>query len=127
MEDGRIPKDLLFGELATGARPTGRPCLRFKDVCKRDLKDCSVSPADLQSAISDRNKWRTLTKLGCRQSEEQKTGDLKRREKKESRNPSQRTPSLHAPVLVEPATLAFASSVTASATGADFMGKLVKT
>ena len=37
MKDGRIPKDLLYGELATGKRPTGRPQLRFKDVCKRDL------------------------------------------------------------------------------------------
>ena len=34
MKDGRIPKDLLYVELATGKRPTGRPQLRFKDVCK---------------------------------------------------------------------------------------------
>ena len=27
MEDGRIPKDMLYGELATGSRPTGRPTL----------------------------------------------------------------------------------------------------
>ena len=37
MEDGRIPKDLVYGELATGKRPTGRPHLRFKEICKRDL------------------------------------------------------------------------------------------
>ena len=30
MEVGRIAKDLLYGELATGKRPTGRPQLRFK-------------------------------------------------------------------------------------------------
>ena len=30
MKDGRIPKDLLYGELATGKRPTGRPQLRFR-------------------------------------------------------------------------------------------------
>ena len=34
MEDGRIPKDLLYGELATGKKPTERPQLCFKDVCK---------------------------------------------------------------------------------------------
>ena len=30
MDDGRIPKDILYGELATGTRPTGRPALRLK-------------------------------------------------------------------------------------------------
>ena len=34
MKDGCIPKDLLYGELATGKRPTRRPQLRLKDVCK---------------------------------------------------------------------------------------------
>ena len=31
MEDGRIPKDLLCGQLASGCRPVGRPALRYKD------------------------------------------------------------------------------------------------
>ena len=34
MKDGRIPKDLLYGELEFGSRPVGRPKLRFMDVCK---------------------------------------------------------------------------------------------
>ncbi|KAI4877165.1 hypothetical protein NFI96_020668 [Prochilodus magdalenae] len=38
MQDGRIPKGILFGELATCSRPTGRPKLRYKDTCKQDLK-----------------------------------------------------------------------------------------
>ena len=38
MEDGRIPKDLMYGELATGYRDKGRPKLRYRDVCKRDIK-----------------------------------------------------------------------------------------
>ena len=35
MEDDRIPKDLLYGELNQETRSTGRPKLRYKDVCKR--------------------------------------------------------------------------------------------
>ena len=33
MDDGRIPKDLLYGEIAEAKRPVGHPKLRFKDVC----------------------------------------------------------------------------------------------
>jgi len=33
MEDGRIPKDILYGELAVGKRPRVRLHLRYKDVC----------------------------------------------------------------------------------------------
>ena len=73
-------------EHATGARSTGRPSFRFKYVCERDLKDCSISPADLQSATFDRNKWRTLTKLGCRQSEEQKANALRTQKEERKQN-----------------------------------------
>jgi hypothetical protein len=32
MEDGRIPKDILYGELSIDERKKGCPKLRFKDV-----------------------------------------------------------------------------------------------
>lgn len=38
MEDGRVPKDILYGELSAGGRSTGHAQLRYKDVCKRDAK-----------------------------------------------------------------------------------------
>lgn len=41
MEDGRIPKDLLYEELASIKRAFDRRQLRYKDVCKRDM--CSLS------------------------------------------------------------------------------------
>ena len=44
MDDGRIPKDVLYDELATGSIPTGRRVLRYKDVCKRDLEAGSINP-----------------------------------------------------------------------------------
>ena len=38
MDSSRLPRAVLYGELSTGSRPLGRPRLRFKDVCKRDMK-----------------------------------------------------------------------------------------
>ena len=38
MEDHRIPKQLMFGELEQGHRRQGRPFKRFKDTVKAGLK-----------------------------------------------------------------------------------------
>ena len=43
MEDGRITKDILYGELASGKGSVGRLQLRCKDVCKRDLKALDIN------------------------------------------------------------------------------------
>jgi len=42
MEDGCIPKDALYGEIAGTKRPKGCQKLSYKDVCKWDMKE---SPA----------------------------------------------------------------------------------
>ena len=42
MDDGRIPKESLYGQLKTGVRKVGRLVLRFKDASKRDLKACKI-------------------------------------------------------------------------------------
>ena len=68
-KDQGHPKDIMYGELTTGTRPTGRPTLRYKDVCKRDLKTCSISPGNLESATADRTLWRSTVKAGVKQAE----------------------------------------------------------
>jgi len=43
MEDGRLPKDILYGQLPSAPRPVGRPKLRYKDFLKRDLKALNIN------------------------------------------------------------------------------------
>ena len=57
MEDGRIPKDLLYGELASGTRTVGRPLLRFRDVAKRDLTSLKIT--DWENVANNRAEWRS--------------------------------------------------------------------
>ena len=42
MGDERILKSVLYSELSDDTRKRGRPTLRFKDVCKRDLKNLNI-------------------------------------------------------------------------------------
>ena len=70
MKDGRIPKDILYGELATGKRPTGRPQLRFKDVCKRDLQALGLNTDSCKVSATDKDAWRYTVKERLSQYEE---------------------------------------------------------
>ncbi|XP_062591527.1 uncharacterized protein LOC134253020 [Saccostrea cucullata] len=69
IDNGRIPKDVLYGELATGSRPTGRPVLRYKDVLKRDMRAGDIDPACWEAVAADRNRWRHAVKAGLQLSE----------------------------------------------------------
>ena len=58
MSDGRIPKDLLYGELDHGLRPVGRPKLRFKDTCKQDIIEIGLDVENWETLAADRGRWR---------------------------------------------------------------------
>ena len=75
MEDGRIPKEMLYGELATGTRLAGRPVLRYKDVCKRDLKAGDINSEGWEAAAADRDSWRHAVETGI-QTSRKKREDL---------------------------------------------------
>ena len=62
MEDGRIPKDILYGELALGRRTTGRSHLRYKDVCIRDIKAVDIDTMSWEGLVADRTEWRSALK-----------------------------------------------------------------
>ena len=52
MNDGRIPKALLYGQVAHGRRHRGRPKLHYKDCCKREMKSVDVS-SDIWETTDD--------------------------------------------------------------------------
>ena len=58
MADTRIPKQLLYSELADGSRKRGRPKLRYKDTLKASLKSCLIDPDTWEQSASDRAAWR---------------------------------------------------------------------
>ena len=71
MEDGRIPKDILYGGLASGKRSVGRPQLRHKEVCKRDLKALDINIQCWEVMAADRNSWRSTLQRQLKAGEEQ--------------------------------------------------------
>ena len=64
------PKDLLYGELVQGKRPTSRPQLRFKDVCKRDLKALNIDQNNWEATALKRSAWRQTVQKGLSKFEE---------------------------------------------------------
>ena len=71
MEDGRTPKDILYGELASGKRSVGRPQLRYKDVCKRDLKALDINIQCSEDMAADGNSWGSTLQRQLKAGEEQ--------------------------------------------------------
>ena len=57
MDDGWIPKDILYAELTSGKRQIGRPQMRFKDVCKNDLRCFGIVPSSWENLAQDRPRW----------------------------------------------------------------------
>ncbi|XP_019622342.1 PREDICTED: PHD finger protein 12-like [Branchiostoma belcheri] len=64
MGKGRIPKDLLYGQLESGSRPVGRPHLRYRDVCKRDLASAGISVDSWEELALNRSDWKHAVKAG---------------------------------------------------------------
>ena len=64
MDDCRIPKYILYGELALGRRKTGHSHLRYKFVCVRDMKAVHIDTMSWEGLAADRPKWRSALKTG---------------------------------------------------------------
>ena len=63
MDDTRIPKQLLYGELAQGKRQRGRPKLRYKDTCKVNLTRCDIDVKTWEETAQDKTAVKEGTVL----------------------------------------------------------------
>ena len=90
MANGRIPKVMLYGELVTGTRTVGRPHLRYRDTCKRDMKVAGIDTT-WEAAADDRGHWRAVVKAGMRRGEENRSVH----EAVKGRRASKSLPTLH--------------------------------
>ena len=120
MHDGRLPKDILYGELATGSRPTGRPTLRYKDVLKRDLKAGCICQQALKHWQRTAAVGNTLPSQPSRQQSRRERSSGKRRElggarEQRQRQPPRTTTSSHAATATGSAVRGSASTATAGA------------
>ncbi|XP_047470539.1 uncharacterized protein LOC125026277 [Penaeus chinensis] len=69
MDDSRIPKQLLYGEMAQGTRPRGRPKLRFKDKCKSTLTKFNINPSKFEDTADGRTAWKSTLTAGAKHNE----------------------------------------------------------
>ncbi|XP_061728258.1 uncharacterized protein LOC133533309 [Cydia pomonella] len=64
MDASRLPRQVMLGQIANARRPVGRPKLRFKDCCKRDLICFDIHPHNWESQAEMRPEWRRDLKTG---------------------------------------------------------------
>ena len=119
MQDGRIPKDILYVELATGSRPAGRPVLRYKDICKRDMKTGNINPADWEATAGDRSSGDSLSRRASKQASWKERNNGRSRESVDGRgrhqHPHSQALSTPAATATRPAAPKLDCSVTAGA------------
>ena len=60
MEDNRLPKSVLYGEMLDGRRKHGGQCKRYKDIVHENLKSIRVSDEEWEQLASNRTEWQAL-------------------------------------------------------------------
>ena len=101
MEDNRLPKQLLFGELTEGKRKACGPKKRFKDTLKSSLKAFDVQTSSWEQTALDRPTWRqTLYKGAKRLEDKRQESAITRKQARKQATPTEATiPCPHCPRL----------------------------
>ncbi|BHF72663.1 hypothetical protein SprV_0401573200 [Sparganum proliferum] len=65
MDDERLPKRLLYGDVSTGSRRQGGKVRRYKDTLKTSLMRLQINLANWQYLARDRSTWMRAVKTGA--------------------------------------------------------------
>ena len=118
IEDDRIPKDILYdGKLPAGQRGVGRPQLRYKDVCKRDMKVLDINVNSWEDLAADRTSWRSTLQNQlptCEEKLSAATAEKRARRKETTANKPESTDT-DTTCVVATVTLALVSTATTGA------------
>ena len=80
-----------YGELACGRRTKSRPQLRYKDVCKRDMKPLDINTESWEDLAADRMMWRSTLNQHLKTGEEKLVNaEVGKRARRKERNNSNR-------------------------------------
>ena len=109
MEDHRLPKIILYGELSSGLRNRGAPKKRYKDTLKKSLGAYNISHLEWTTLAEDRGTWRrTISKAASSFKSSRRSAIEKKRQRRKNRQPQHQTPTRPLPAvtatgLVDPA------------------------
>ena len=85
MDNNRLPKQIMFGELRDGKRNIGTPKKRFKDELKTSLNSSGLNHTEWEERASNRVSWRDDVRRGVSSFEENRRAQAreKRRRRKD--------------------------------------------
>ena len=95
MDNSRLPKQFLYGELSQGQRAVGRQKKRYRDQVSCVLRSCHIPYSQLESLASDRGDWRGVCDRGLKLKEADCT--RKREERRSKRKEKGSTPTTVGP------------------------------
>nr|VZI16649.1 unnamed protein product [Spirometra erinaceieuropaei] len=65
MDDERLPKQLFYGDVATGSRRQGGHIRRYKYTLKSSLSVLQINPTNWEELALDRPTWKRTVKTGA--------------------------------------------------------------
>ena len=95
MEDGWIPIDVLYGELTSGQRSIGCPQLRYKNVCKRDMKALNININSWEDLATNHTSWRSMLHIQLQTSEKKLTAAAAEKQACKKEMAANRPESMH--------------------------------